>query len=100
MKEIKLTTEGASKIRVAEPGEFTTGSVVPIIRMEEPEWGERVAFGTFLGEEQWVMRPLNRAAASVMEPSHMVALMLYDRVKELEGAIGRMESALEDVGIL
>lgn len=99
MKEIKIQ-EGDSQIRYVDSPTLSTGAVIPILRMEEPEWGERVVFGTFLGEEQWVMRPLNRAAAALMDSSHMVALMMYDRVKELEGAIADMESTLEEVGIL
>ena len=99
MKEIKLITEGDSTIYYVDSPTID-GAVIPILRMEEPEWGERVVFGTFLGEEQWVMRPLNRAAAALMDSSHMVALMMYDRVKELEGAIADMESTLEEVGIL
>jgi xanthine/CO dehydrogenase XdhC/CoxF family maturation factor len=80
-------------IKTGDTGSLTVNANAEIlVTGEEAEWGERISFGMFLGEQQWILRPLNMTAAKTMDSSHLVAIMLHDRVQELEARLKALEN--------
>ena len=90
--------EDPEKNNIIHLGERLDGPTHPsfdVLELEQPQWGEDIWIGYFLGKEQIVRRPLNRTAQNLTEPWIALAVMLGERVKTLEERLAQIEDKLE-----
>lgn len=59
--------------------------------VEEPEWGEKIVLGDLFGREQYVSRPMNQTAVNSISRDVVLAIMLHDKIGELEARLKRLE---------